>query len=77
MQFVIITKRLKNLKMMKFLNSIYGSWVKVFVSAVLTMVIAKGNIYLITIEECISAGVISILPIIINYLNPNDTRYGK
>jgi hypothetical protein len=77
LQFVIITKRLKNLKMMKFLNSIYGSWVKVFVSAVLTMIIAKGNIYLITIEECISAGVISILPIIINYLNPNDTRYGK
>jgi hypothetical protein len=55
----------------------YGSWIKVFVSAVLTMIIAKGNIYLITLEECISAGVISILPIIINYLNPNDTRYGK
>lgn len=69
--------QLKNSKMMKFLNSIYGSYVKVFLSAVLTMVIAKGNIYLITLEECISAGVISILPIIINYLNPNDTRYGK
>jgi hypothetical protein len=63
--------------MMKFLNTIYGSWIKVFVSAVLTMVIAKGNIYLITLEECFSAGVISILPIIINYLNPNDNRYGK
>jgi len=63
--------------MMKFLNTIYGSWVKVFLSAVLTMVIAKGNIYFITLEECISAGVISILPIIINYLNPNDNRYGK
>ena len=62
---------------MKFLNTIYGSWIKVFVSAVLTMVIAKGNIYLITLEECFSAGVISILPIIINYLNPNDNRYGK
>jgi len=63
--------------MMKFLNSIYGSYIKVFLSAILTMVIAKGNIYLITLEECISAGVISILPIIINYLNPNDNRYGK
>jgi len=62
---------------MKFLNSIYGSYIKVFLSAILTMVIAKGNIYLITLEECISAGVISILPIIINYLNPNDNRYGK
>jgi len=63
--------------MMKFLNNIYGSYVKVFLSAVLTMIIAKGNIYLITLEECISAGVISILPIVINYLNPNDKRYGK
>jgi hypothetical protein len=63
--------------MMKFFNTIYGSWVKVFISAVLTMIIAKGNIYLITLEECISAGVISILPIVINYLNPNDNRYGK
>jgi hypothetical protein len=62
---------------MKFLNSIYGSWVKIFLSAILTMVIAKGDIYLVTLKECISAGVISILPIIINYLNPNDTRYGK
>jgi hypothetical protein len=63
--------------MMKFLNSIYGSWVKVFITAILTMIISKGNIYLITLEECISAGIISILPIIINYLNPNDKRYGK
>ena len=62
---------------MKFLNSIYGSYLKVFLSAILTMILAKGNIYSVTLKECISAGVISILPIVINYLNPNDTRYGK
>lgn len=62
---------------MKFLNSVYGSWVKIFISAILTMVIAKGDIYAVTLKECISAGVISILPIVINYLNPHDTRYGK
>lgn len=62
---------------MKFLNSIYGSWLKVFLSAILTMVIAKGDIYMVTLKECISAGIISILPIIINYLNPLDKRYGK
>ena len=62
---------------MKFLNSIYGSYVKVFLSAIITMIIAKGDIYLVTLKECFSAGIISILPIIINYLNPNDTRYGK
>jgi len=62
---------------MKFLNSIYGSYLKVFLSAILTMILAKGDIYSVTLKECISAGVISILPIVINYLNPNDTRYGK
>ena len=63
--------------MMKFLNSIYGSWVKIFLSAILTMVISKGDIYLITLKDSFNAGIISIIPIIINYLNPNDTRYGK
>jgi hypothetical protein len=61
---------------MKFLNSIYGSWLKVALTAILTMIITKGNIYEITLEEVISAGVISIIPIIVNWLNPNDTRYG-
>jgi len=28
--FVIITMQLKKYKMMKFLNSLYGSWIKVF-----------------------------------------------
>lgn len=62
---------------MKFLNSIYGSWLKVFVSAVLTMIVMKGDIYLITLKDCLNAGIISILPIIINFLNPLDKRYGK
>lgn len=61
---------------MKFLNSIYGSWLKVAITAILTMIITKGNIYEVTIAECISAAVISFLPVIINYLNPHDTRYG-
>lgn len=62
---------------MKFLNSIYGSWLKVALTAILTMIITKGNIYEVTLEECISAAVISILPIIVNFLNPHDKRYGK
>jgi hypothetical protein len=61
---------------MKFLNSIYGSWLKLVLTAILTMIISKGNIYEVTLEECISAAVISILPIIVNWLNPNDPRYG-
>lgn len=61
---------------MKFLNSIYGSWLKVALTAILTMIITKGNIYEVTLEEVISAAVVSILPIIVNWLNPHDTRYG-
>ena len=61
---------------MKFLNSVYGSWLKIVLTAILTMIITKGNIYEVTLEECISAAVISILPIIVNWLNPNDPRYG-
>ena len=62
---------------MKFLNSMLGSWVKIFVSAVLTMIVMRGDIYLITLKDCLNAGIISILPIIINFLNPLDKRYGK
>lgn len=62
---------------MKFLNSIYGSWLKVALTAILTMIIAKGDIYEVTLEEVISAAVVSVLPIIINWLNPHDPRYGK
>jgi hypothetical protein len=62
---------------MKFLNSIYGSWLKITITAILTMIIAKGNIYEVSLEECISAAVISILPIIVNWLNPHDPRYGN
>lgn len=64
-------------EMMKFLNSIWGSWLKVALTGVLTMIIAKGNIYDIAMQDIISAAVIAILPIIVNYLNPHDTRYGK
>lgn len=62
---------------MKFLNSIYGSWLKLVLTAILTMIITKGNIYEVSLEECISAAVISILPIIINFINPHDPRYGS
>ena len=63
--------------MMKFLNSIWGSWLKVALTGILTMIIAKGNIYEIAMQDIISAAVIAILPIIVNYLNPHDPRYGK
>lgn len=62
---------------MKFLNSAFGSWIKIVIVAILTMMINKGNIFEITLHEYFNAAIFSILPIIINYLNPHDTRYGK
>ena len=63
--------------MMKFFNTMAGSWIKVFITAVLTMAMAKDDLFSITLKECLSAGAISIIPIIINFLNPHDARYGK
>ena len=63
--------------MMKFFNTMLGSWLKVVITAILTMAMAKDDIFAITLKECLSAGAISIMPIIINFLNPNDPRYGN
>jgi len=66
------------------LNTIYASWLKVFASAVL-------GAYLIElqngrqlfdwtfdmVESLLTVGVVSMIPIIINWLNPADERYGK
>jgi hypothetical protein len=41
------------------------------------MIVMKGDIYAITLKDCLNAGIISVLPIIVNYLNPQDKRYGK
>jgi len=69
---------------MKHLNTIYASWLKVFISSVfgayLIMLQEGTNLFswdLAMVEKLLTAGVVSTLPIIINWLNPNDTRYGK
>jgi len=69
---------------MKHLNTIYASWLKVFISSVfgayLIMLQEGTNLFswdLEMVEKLLTAGVVSTLPIIINWLNPADTRYGK
>lgn len=58
-----------------------GSWLKVFVTTVLTLYLATGkgifDLDYQSIQDLISAGVASLIPVIINSLNPNDPRYGK
>jgi hypothetical protein len=66
--------------MNKFFNTMLGSWVKVFITVVLAQYMAMGiSIFDLDIEsiKCLlSSGVASLIPVIINYLNPNDPRYG-
>lgn len=58
------------------------SWVKVFVSTILAMVLAdlvngSDAINLTNFWTYVSAGAVSVLPLVINYLNPSYDRYGK
>ena len=68
---------------MKNLNTIYASWLKVFIAAVLGAYLVElqdgQNLFdwsFEMVESLLTVGVVSLIPIVINYLNPNDTRYG-
>ena len=58
-------------------KQILVSWLKVFLSSTLTLVVVAGDIWHLDFKQLLSASIISTLPVIINFLNPNDTRYGK
>ena len=69
---------------MKELNTIYASWLKVFASAVLGayLIELQNGVNLFSwnlemVESLLTVGVVSMIPIIINWLNPADDRYGK
>ena len=54
------------------------SWVKVFAAAILTYVLAAlaaGTA--LSWQAAAIAGLVSVLPVIINWLSPNDPRYGN
>lgn len=59
------------------------SWAKVFLASVLTafFTILTATQALPTSVEAwqgiLIAGLVSVIPVIINWLNPNDTRYGR
>lgn len=64
-----------------FLNTAFGSYLKVFVTVMLTTYLAMGkdvfDLDAESIKMLISAAFTSSIPILINALNPNDPRYGK
>lgn len=58
------------------MKAIILSWLKVFLASILTVIVSHGDIWTTNWKEVLSAGIVSTLPVIINFLNPNDTRYG-
>ena len=65
----------------KFFNTMLGSYLKVFLSAMITFYIAEGadlfSFDLAMAKKMLSVGFGSMLPVVYNALNPHDKRYGK
>lgn len=49
------------------------SWAKVFGAGVVALAIAGET----DVKALLGAGLASLLPVVYNYLDPNDVRYGK
>jgi len=64
-----------------FLNTMIGSWLKVFFTVILTQYLAMGlsifDLDYNSVKILVSSALASSIPVIINALNPNDPRYGK
>lgn len=59
-----------------FWNKWYGSLLKSVLVGAISFISAKGTFIGWTFNEMIKAIVPTILPLLFNILNPNDTRYG-
>jgi hypothetical protein len=61
-------------------QAVFWSWLRVFAVAagsVLLADVADGGFSGIDWEAIAIAGVLAVGPVILNWLNPNDQRYGK
>ncbi len=56
------------------------SWANVFVAAVITALIVVLGDGAVTVEDLwyiLVAGLVAVLPVVKNYFDKNDTRYGR
>lgn len=57
------------------------SWVKVFAATVLSLFMADGGDVLAVnwadLRTWLAAGIASVLPLVITWLDPSDTRFGR
>ena len=65
----------------RFLNSPLGSALKIFVAVMLTMIVADwtnhGRIDFESWQTWIIAALASAVPVVVNWINPSDPRYGR
>ena len=69
----------------KWLSTPLGSWAKVFLAAFLGQLlyaflhegVGIFDLNMDMLEKAVTAALVAVLPVIINALNPQDTRYGK
>lgn len=68
---------------MKLLSTPFGTFIKVFASTVLAQYLGElsngtslFSMDMVMLGKLITAGLISALPVIINWVNPNYTQYG-
>lgn len=63
------------------MRAMLGSWARVFMVAVITAFLAMQTPpWDVTGDQWLAvlwAGILSVLPVILNWLNPNDPRYGR
>ena len=63
-----------------FFNSAVGSYVKAFLAVFLTLVLTQMSSGLSVLNldwgMVLNGALVSFLPVVINFLNPRDTRYG-
>jgi hypothetical protein len=53
------------------------SWLKIFTASVLTAVLTSLATDVWDWKTIVFAGLVSVLPVIINWLSPSDPRYGR
>lgn len=63
------------------MNAMLKSWVKVFAATILSLFLADGgDVFSVDMGDLrvyLAAGVAAILPLVITWLDPSDSRFGR
>lgn len=63
------------------MNTMLKSWIKVFAATVLSLFLVDGadvfGVDWTDLRTYLAAGVASVLPLVITWLDPNDPRFGR